>query len=91
MTIIYSLLLLINVLFSYLLFLNTILNKRQITVNIIPINARTSNTAIKPSLKVCVILFGVPSGGVPSENRAHALNDTHSALSNDTYQGTQPC
>ena len=46
------------------------LKSRQIVANISPITARVSKTATRPVLKVCVITFGVPSGGMPSDKKS---------------------
>ena len=42
---------------------------RQMVENISPITARVSKNTTRPVLKVCVITFGVPSDGMPSDKK----------------------
>ena len=44
------------------------LNSKQATANTIPSIARVSKMTMSSTLKVFVILVGVPSGGIPPGN-----------------------
>ena len=55
-----------NTFLSHFLFLYMILNSKQATAKTIPSNTRVLKITVSSSLKVFMMLIGVPSGGTPS-------------------------